>query len=68
MRMCVVCRRRRPKAELLRHVRALAADPGQELQADPDQRLPGRGWYVCPETDCLTALAKRGARRRFRRE
>ncbi|WP_018466954.1 YlxR family protein [Calidithermus timidus] len=43
-RMCVACRRRRPKRELLRIV--LTAE-GPVI--DPTGKKPGRGAYVCPD-------------------
>ncbi|WP_234554911.1 YlxR family protein [Thermus caliditerrae] len=45
IRMCVACRRRRPKGELLRIL--LTADG---FQLDPSGKLPGRGAYVCPDS------------------
>ncbi|GAA6754752.1 YlxR family protein [Thermus thalpophilus] len=48
LRMCVACRRRRPKGELLR---ILMTPEG--FQLDPTGKLPGRGAYVCPDNpDC----------------
>ncbi|MGQ9511002.1 MAG: YlxR family protein [Thermaceae bacterium] len=47
-RMCVACRRRRPKGELLRF---LLTREGFEL--DPTGKKPGRGAYVCKDSpDC----------------
>ncbi|WP_276955790.1 YlxR family protein [Allomeiothermus silvanus] len=43
-RMCVACRARRPKRELLRIV---LTEGGPVL--DPSGRRPGRGAYVCPD-------------------
>ncbi|WP_337844215.1 YlxR family protein [Thermus sp.] len=45
IRMCVACRRRRPKGELLR---ILLTPEG--FQIDPSGKAPGRGAYVCPDT------------------
>ncbi|MFN3368102.1 MAG: YlxR family protein [Thermus sp.] len=50
IRMCVACRRRRPKGELLR---ILLMPEGFRL--DPTGKLPGRGAYVCPDNpECWT--------------
>jgi len=44
-RMCVACRRRRPKGELLR---LLLTPAGVEI--DPTGKKPGRGAYVCKDS------------------
>ncbi|MER3537180.1 MAG: DUF448 domain-containing protein [Thermus sp.] len=44
-RMCVACRRRRPKGELLR---LLLRQAGVEI--DPTGKKPGRGAYVCKDS------------------
>jgi uncharacterized protein len=50
LRMCVACRQRRPKGELLR----LLLTP-EGFQLDPTGKLPGRGAYVCPDNpECWT--------------
>lgn len=56
-RTCVGCRRTRPRPELLR----LAATR-DTVRFDARQRLPGRGAYVCPDSDCVDAAAARDAR------
>jgi len=64
-RTCVACRRVRPARELMRLVVVM-----DEIVADRDRRLPGRGAYVCPEPACVQrardraahALRARGAR------
>lgn len=43
-RMCVACRKRRPKRELLRVV---LTPEGPVI--DPSGKKPGRGAYVCPD-------------------
>lgn len=51
--MCVVCRRRFAKSQLMRHVPApecVAA--GNGLEADEAQTRPGRGYYVCNDPYC----------------
>ena len=54
-RMCVGCRRRRDKHELLRMSRT-----PDGVRFDPHQRLPGRGAYVCPDPHCIAAASRRG--------
>ena len=50
LRMCVACRKRRPKGELLR---VLLTPEGFRL--DPTGKLPGRGAYVCrDQPECRT--------------
>ena len=50
-RMCTVCRKRRPKAALLRLVRG--ADG--RIALDSGAGLPGRGAYVCRVGKCANA-------------
>ena len=52
MRTCVVCRKCFPKRELLRYVRARADVADRAFVPDPEQVMPGRGWYVCREGTC----------------
>ena len=54
LRRCVVCGVQRPKAELVRIVRA----PDGELGVDAAPKAPGRGAYVCRATECLEKAAK----------
>ena len=58
-RSCIACRAKRPKHELLRVVRQ-AASAHVQLELDEEQRLPGRGAYVCRNQGCLTAGVTRG--------
>ncbi len=53
-RMCVSCREMKPKAELIRVVRA----PDGSVTLDPVGKKPGRGAYVCRDTACLTRALK----------
>jgi len=56
MRMCMGCRERRPKRELVRVVRR-AADGVVRL--DPTGKLAGRGAYVCCDKPaCLEKAVK----------
>lgn len=59
VRMCMICRRRFAKSQLLRHVLAPAPEGGREmLQADMAQKRTGRGWYVCRAPECREKLTK----------
>ena len=57
--MCVVCRGRFPKRDLKRHVR----DEMDLPVPDPEQVLPGRGFYVCPDERCRERFEKYGLRK-----
>lgn len=54
VRTCVGCRRRRPKAELLRLVRRA------DGRVDADRVAAGRGAYVCADPECLERALKPG--------
>lgn len=54
-RTCVVCRRARPRSELVRFVRR----PDGTVGLDAEGKAPGRGAYVCPEEMCVRRAAKR---------
>ncbi|MDR3176120.1 MAG: DUF448 domain-containing protein [Desulfovibrio sp.] len=56
VRMCVICKKRRPKTELARYV--LAVREG-EPAPDAGQTLPGRGVYHCFDGVCGAAFARR---------
>lgn len=72
VRMCCICRRRLPKAGLDRHAGTTGAGDAeagkQELLADPAQILPGRGVYVCRETECQERFSRRRAGRKKRKQ
>ena len=53
IRMCVGCRQRAPKAELLR----LVWNGGPVV--DVDQREPGRGAYLHRDVECLERAVRR---------
>ncbi len=57
IRMCVVCRTRRPKFDLIR----LVADKDGIIRRDDKGRLGGRGAYVCPNEKCIEKLLKKPA-------
>ena len=54
MRQCVGCREMKPKKELIRVVRSAEG----EVSLDFKGKAPGRGAYVCPETQCLAKAMK----------
>lgn len=54
VRMCVICRRRFAKADLLRHV----LTPEGILGIDQAQSSPGRGWYLCSDPACERRFVK----------
>ena len=63
--MCVVCRERKAKRELLRAV--LFKDGA--ISFDESGKGQGRGAYVCKSGGCVSKLAKqRGLNRSFKRE
>ena len=53
-RMCVGCREMKPKAELIRFVRA----PDGSGPRSPVGKKPGRGAYVCRSAACLGRAIK----------
>ena len=60
LRTCLVCRQRAEKRELCRLVQV-----GNELLYDLRFRAPGRGYYVCRKTECLSRFL--AGKRRFGR-
>jgi predicted RNA-binding protein YlxR (DUF448 family) len=56
-RTCVACRTTRPKADLVRIVRA----PTGRVTLDPTGRAPGRGAYLCRDATCFEAAGRRHA-------
>ncbi|GEM_PF-335531 len=70
VRMCCICRRRLPQAQLLRHVRAAKAgeeqDAGNGFVPDPRRRMPGKGLYVCDQAECRERFLRRGDGRKKR--
>ncbi len=54
MRQCLGCREMKPKPELLRVVRS----PEGEISLDARGKKPGRGAYVCPNSECLRRAVK----------
>lgn len=54
MRQCVGCREMKEKRELIRVVKS----PEGEISLDFKGKKPGRGAYVCPDSDCLKRARK----------
>ena len=54
MRHCLGCREMKPKPELLRVVRS----PEGEISLDTRGKKPGRGAYICPNSECLRRAVK----------
>ena len=54
MRQCLGCREMKPKPELLRVVRS----PEGEISLDTRGIKPGRGAYICPNSECLRRAVK----------
>ncbi len=55
-RMCVGCGQMRPKKELIRVVRT--PEGAIELDTSPSGKRPGRGAYLCPDSECLAKAVK----------
>ena len=53
-RQCIGCMTSRPKKELVRVVRA----PSGEISIDLVGKKPGRGAYLCPNSECLEKAYK----------
>lgn len=53
-RMCTGCREKRPKKELIRIVRS----PEYDVDIDPTGKKPGRGAYICVDSECLKKARK----------
>ena len=54
MRQCVGCREMRPKKELVRVVKS----PEGAISLDFRGKAPGRGAYLCPNSECLKRARK----------
>lgn len=53
-RLCVACREMREKNELIRITRSKDG----EISLDTTGKMPGRGAYICKNTDCLARAQK----------
>ena len=63
VRTCIVCNRKRAKAELLR----LVLNATDKVCLDQRQRGQGRGAYICVQPECLARLKPRQLERAFRK-
>ena len=54
MRQCLGCREMHPKRELIRAVKSKEGD----IALDFVGKLPGRGAYICCNTECLARARK----------
>ena len=56
-RSCTVCRAKSDKADLIRVVKS----PDSRAVVDVAKKLPGRGAYICPDSDCIEKAKKSGS-------
>lgn len=56
VRTCVACRQQRYKDELLR----IARTPTGRVEVDPHAKKPGRGAYVCYNSNCMARAVTKG--------
>ena len=56
-RSCAVCRAKSDKSDLIRIVRS----PDGKAVVDVMKKLPGRGAYICPDSDCIERAKKSGS-------
>ncbi|MCI6183923.1 MAG: YlxR family protein [Clostridiales bacterium] len=62
MRQCLGCREMKPKRELIRAVKS----PDGEVSLDFKGKMPGRGAYLCPNSECLKkAMRSKALERAF---
>ncbi|MDL9936301.1 YlxR family protein [Gordonia sp. ABSL1-1] len=59
-RTCIGCRRRAEASDLVRLVAQQRAD-GPEIVVDRARNLPGRGAWLHPAAECVTAAVRRRA-------
>jgi predicted RNA-binding protein YlxR (DUF448 family) len=57
LRMCIGCKQMKPKRELLRVV----IPKEGEMAMDLSGKQHGRGAYICPDEQCLTAAQRNKA-------
>ncbi|MDD2445530.1 MAG: YlxR family protein [Clostridia bacterium] len=55
VRMCLVCRKRMPKENLIRIVK----NKDDKIFIDKSFKAEGRGAYVCKDKECLLKLEKK---------
>ena len=56
-RSCTICRAKADKSDLIRIVRS----PDGKAVVDVMKKLPGRGAYICPDSDCIERAKKSGS-------
>jgi len=56
IRMCIACKTKRAKRELLRITRT----PAGIIEFDPQQKKEGRGVYLCQNLSCIEKAKARG--------
>ena len=62
-RTCMACQAKKDKRELVRIVRS----PEGEISVDVTGKKPGRGAYICPNSECLQkAVKSKGLERSFK--
>ena len=54
MRMCIACRERKPKDQLLRFV-----SHDHQIVLDNQKQLDGRGFYLCNKIECVDLMKKK---------
>lgn len=54
LRLCIGCREKKPKKELVRVVRT----PAGEVVLDLTGKKSGRGAYICPQSSCFNKALK----------
>ncbi|GAB6888294.1 hypothetical protein JCM13304A_17930 [Desulfothermus okinawensis JCM 13304] len=61
LRTCIVCRKKKAKYLLDRYVYIRG-----EFILDREQKLPGRGFYICREENCRQKAGKRFSSLKYR--
>ena len=56
MRMCIACRKMKPKGELIKLVKN-----ENNVELDTCQKKFGRGAYICRDSECIKNAKKRNA-------
>jgi predicted RNA-binding protein YlxR (DUF448 family) len=64
IRMCVGCRERKEKKELVRIVKTVQGN----IEIDPTGKKSGRGAYVCLRAECVELLNRKDLSSAFRLE
>ena len=57
-RQCVSCKERKDKKDLLR----ICSMPDGSVVYDPTGKLPGRGSYLCRNSDCIKQELKKASK------